>query len=167
MTKEFFEIRPISPDDKIPMRVGLHMLSPESIRQRFFANKKDFTEEELKFLTEVDQVNHLAYVAVHHKDGQLLPAGVIRAIKDSERPTFAEIGITIVDCYQGHGLGTKLMDEIAKRALAVGFTHFYGDFHTSNQKMSKLLDSFSKAHAPLHLKHKGDGFIYFEAPLKN
>lgn len=167
MSEDFFEIRPILPEDKIPMQVGLQMLSPESIRQRFFANKKAFTEAELKFLTEVDQINHMAYVAVHHQNGNLLPAGVIRAIKCSDRPTHAEIGITIVDCYQGKGLGTKLFDEIADRALSVGITHIYGDYHTSNMKMAKLLEKFSKNRGPLHIKHTGDGFIYFEAPLKN
>lgn len=167
MTAEHFEIRQILPEDKIPMQVGLQMLSPESIRQRFFANKKAFTEDELKFLTEVDQVNHLAYVAVHHLNGALWPAGVIRAIKNAEKPTHAEIGITIVDCYQGLGLGTKLFDQIANHALSVGITHFYGDYHTSNLKMSKLLEKFSKTRMPIVLKHTGDGFIYFEAPLKN
>ena len=149
------------------MQVGLKMLSPESIRQRFFINKKEFTEKELKFLTEVDQVNHLAFVAVHHKEGIELPAGVIRAIKNSEKLTHAEIGVVIVDCYQMMGLGKKLFDEIAKRAVGVGITHFYGDYHTSNQKMTRLLTKFAKNRAPLLLKHTGDGFIYFEAPLKN
>lgn len=167
MSEEFFEIRPILPADKIPLQVGLKMLSPESIRQRFFTNKKEFTEQELKFLTEVDQEHHLAFVAVHHKDGQQLPAGVIRAIKQSDRPTHAEIGITIVDCYQNLGLGSKLWNKIAERAVAVGITHFYGDYHTSNLKMIRLLDKFARIHGTLLLKHTGDGFIYFEAPLKN
>jgi RimJ/RimL family protein N-acetyltransferase len=167
MTEDYFEIRPILPEDKIPMQVGLKMLSPDSIRQRFFTNKKGFSENELKYLTEVDQIHHLAYVAVHHLNGKELPAGVVRAIKKSEQPTYAEIGIVIVDCYQGKGLGKKLFDEIAARALAVGITHFYGDYHTSNLKMHHLLDKFAKNRAPLLLKHTGDGFIYFEAPLKS
>lgn len=167
MIEDYFEIRPILPADKIPMQIGLKMLSPESIRQRFFINKKEFTEAELKFLTEVDQINHLAFVAVHHKDGAQLPAGVIRAIKNSENPTHAEIGIAIVDCYQMMGLGKKLFEKIAECAVSVGITHFYGDYHTSNLKMAHLLDKFSKTRSPLFLKHTGDGFIYFEAPLKN
>ncbi len=167
MTKDYFEIRQISPNDKIPIQAGLQLLSPESIRQRFFANKTDFSEAELKFLTEVDQINHLAYVAVHHKGDNLLPAGVIRAVKPSADSTHAEIGIVIVDCYQGQGLGGKLFDQIAQRALEVGITQFYGDYHVSNLKMTKLLDKFSKKHFPITIKHTGDGFIYFEAPLKN
>jgi RimJ/RimL family protein N-acetyltransferase len=165
--ENFFEIRQILPEDKIPLQVGLQMLSPESIRQRFFAGKKEFTVNELKFLTEVDQVNHLAYVAVHHLDGQRLPGGVIRAIKNIERPTYAEIGVIIVDSYQGVGLGIRLFNTIADQALKVGITHIYGEYHTSNLKMTKLLEKFAKKRAPLFLKHTGDGFIYFEAPLKN
>lgn len=164
---DYFEIRQISPDDKIPIQAGLQLLSPESIRQRFFANKTEFSEAELKFLTEVDQVNHLAYVAVHHKGDNLLPAGVIRAVKPSIDSTSAEIGIVIVDCYQGQGIGTKLFDTIAQQALTVGITQFYGDYHVSNLKMTKLLEKFSKKHHPMMIKHTHDGFIYFEAPLKN
>lgn len=166
MTNEdYFEIRPISADDKIPLQVGLQMMSPESIRQRFFSAKKEFTEQELKFLTEVDQDNHLAFVAVHHLDGKKLPAGVIRAIRNKDHPQMAEMGITIVDCYQGKKLGTRLMEAIAKRAKEVGIAVLYGDYHTSNLKMVKLLEKFSKDQHSLKLKHTGDGFIYFEASL--
>ena len=165
MTEDFFEIRPISPADKIPLQVGLQMMSPESIRQRFFSPKKEFTEQELKYLTEVDQNNHLAFVAVHHKDGNLLPAGVIRAIRKKDFEHMAEMGITIVDCYQGKQLGTKLLAAIAERAKVVGISVLYGDYHTSNQKMAKLLEKFAKAHGSLKLHHTGDGFIYFEAML--
>jgi RimJ/RimL family protein N-acetyltransferase len=167
MAEDFFEIRQILPEDKDMLKQGMQQLTPESIRQRFFANKKEFSEEELKFLTEVDQIDHLAYVAIHHLNGVLLPAGVIRAIRYNERPTHAEIGITIVDCYQGKGLGVNLFDAICDHALDVGITHIYGDYHTSNLKMTKLLEKFSKKRAPMFLKHTGDGFIYFEAPLKN
>jgi len=165
MVEETFEIRPISPDDKIPLQVGLQMLSPESIRQRFFSPKKGFSPEELKFLTEVDQDNHLAYVAVHNCEGKQLPAGVIRAIRKKDDNQMAEIGITIVDCYQGKGLGTRLLSAIATRAKEVGITTLYGDYHTSNLKMAKLLEKFSRNHQPLKVKHTGDGFIYFEAKL--
>ena len=167
MKEDFFEIRQILPEDKIPLQVGFRMLSPESIRHRFFANKKEFTNNELKFLTEVDQINHIAFVAVHHLDGSLLPGGVIRAIRNIERPTYAEIGVTIVDSYQGKGLGISLFNKIAEQSLKVGITHIYGEYHTNNKKMHKLLEKFTKSRPPLFLKHTGEGFIYFEATLKS
>ena len=167
MKECIFEIRQILPDDKVPLQVGLQMLSPESNRQRFFASKNEFNDHELKFLTEIDQVNHLAFVAVAHIDGKLLPAGVIRAIKNIERSNYAEIAVTIIDTYQGMGLGIRLLNTIADHALNVGITSFFGDYHTSNLKMSKLLEKFSKTRGPLFIKHTGDGFIYFEAALKN
>ena len=167
MKDSYFEIRQILPEDKIPLQVGLQMLSPESIRHRFFASKNEFNDNELKYLTEVDQINHLAFVAVHHQDSKLLPAGVIRAIKNIQRSTHAEIGITIVDRYQGMGLGMRLLNTISQQAQQVGITHFYGDYHASNLKMAKLLEKVAKTRSPLLLKHTGEGFIYFEAPLKN
>ena len=163
--KEYFEIRPISPLDKIPLQVGLSMLSPESIRQRFFSSKKEFNEEELKFLTEVDQINHLAYVAVYHINGTQLPAGVIRAIKETSESKGAEIGITVVDCYQGRGLGKRLLDTAAQKAQEHAIEYFYGDFHTSNQKIHRLLQSYGQLHLGLKCKHNGDGFIAFQLRL--
>lgn len=166
-SEDFFEIRQILPEDKTQLKMGLRMLSPESVRQRFFASKKEFTELELKFLTEVDQINHIALVAIHHINGKIIPAGIIRAIKNSERLNYAEIGVTIIDNYQGMGLGVKMFDAITEQGLKVGITHFYGEYHTSNMKMTKLLEKFSRPRPPLFLKHTGEGFIYFEAPLKN
>ena len=162
-----FEIRPILPDDKMMMINGFARLSTESIRQRFFSHKKEFTETELKFLTEVDQLNHIAFVAIDMQESPPSLAGVIRSIKNLERPLFAEIGIIIGDPYQGMGLGTKLFNKIAEEALLAGISHFYGDYHTSNTKLIRLLEKFAKNRGPLSIKHKGGGFIYFEAPLKN
>lgn len=161
-----FLIRAILPSDKTPLQEGLKMLSPESIRQRFFLNKKEFSADELKFLTEVDQHNHLALMAFHQQGEVFIPAGVIRAIKSSTLTTHAEVGIVIVDQYHGHGLGIRLMTELAERSLSAGITHFCGDYHTSNAKMIKLLEKFMKNRGALSLKHVADGFIHFEGALR-
>lgn len=145
---------------------GLKKLSPESIRQRFFLNKKEFTENELKFLTEVDQVNHLAYAAVTSEGDDFALAGVIRAIRSEANSAHAEIGIVIVDTFHGQGLGLRLMNDIAREAELAGITHFIGDYHTSNLKMIKLLEKFMHGRGALSLKHINDGFTHFEAALK-
>ena len=67
-------IRPIRPGDKERLADGLRRLSDESIRKRFLAAKPRFTRSELRYLTEVDGVNHIALVAVLEEDPDQLVA---------------------------------------------------------------------------------------------
>jgi len=171
MPKENFEIRPIEPDDKEGLQRGLAMLSAESRRQRFFSSRKDFTDKELKFFTEVDQHHHIAFVALSKKTDGPQPAGSVRCVRDllHGRPDFAEFAITIVDSYQGQGLGKALLDLIAEKALKEGIHFFYGDFHTSNLKILKLLEGYCVRHklpeGSFHLVRQPDGYLYFEMAL--
>jgi RimJ/RimL family protein N-acetyltransferase len=165
MTEPGFIIRPIRPSDKMPLRIGLQELSAESIRQRFFTPKKDFTDKELAFLTEVDQETHIAYIAFYFDGTQELPAGVIRAFKSVDNPLHAEIGIIIIDQYQGKGLGMRLLETLADASVQKGVTHFYGDYLNSNTKMIKLLEKFSLTRGAVSLKHIGEGIIRFFVPL--
>lgn len=166
-----FEIRPILPDDKEGLKRGLAMLSAESKRQRFFSSRKDFTEKELAFFTEVDQHNHIAFVAVSKKEDGPQPAGSIRCVRDllHGRPDFAELAVTIVDCYQGKGLGKSLLETLAQKALEEGIHYLYGDFHASNVKVQRLLEGYCvRHHLPpqsFRLERQADGFLYFEMAL--
>lgn len=166
-----FEIRPIKPEDKDGLRKGLAMLSSESKRQRFFSSRKDFTEKELAFFTEVDQHNHIAFVALSRDEKGPQPAGSVRCIRDllHGRPDFAELAITIVDCFQGMGLGKALLDELARKALQENIHFLYGDFHASNIKIQKLLEGYCVRHklpeGSLRLNRQADGFLYFEMAL--
>lgn len=164
-----FLIREICPEDKVPLQMGLDMMSNESRRHRFFSSRKNFTEKELKYFTEVDQVNHLAYVAINTDSSGPSPAGSIRSVRDLERTNFAELAVTIVDSCQGQGLGYKMLEILSDAAQKQNITHLFGDFHASNTGILKLLEKYcrEKGLAPdsLKLTRVGDGFVYFEMPL--
>jgi hypothetical protein len=88
-------IRPVEPGDKQRLQRGLRGLSPETVRRRFLAAKPAFSDHELRYLTEVDGVDHLALVAVLADDpradrgrGPLRPAGPRqrhRGVRDRRR----------------------------------------------------------------------------------
>ena len=101
-----FVIRPIEPGDKERLVNGLRQLSEESIRKRFLAAKPRFTQGELRYLTEVDGVNHIALVAVLEDDPDQLVA-VARCVRLPDRPGTAEMAIVVGDPWQGQGLGTR------------------------------------------------------------
>src|ERR671910_3135836 len=89
-------VRPIQPSDKAMLAAGLTRLSEQSIQRRFLGPKPRFTKGELRYLTEVDGVDHHALVAV-------VPAwdGVIVAVARSVRlvgdPEAAEAAIVVCD----------------------------------------------------------------------
>src|SRR4051795_9848910 len=57
-------IRPISPEDAFGLQDGLRHLSAETIQRRFLGAKPRFTAAELRYLTQVDGVDHIALVAI-------------------------------------------------------------------------------------------------------
>jgi GNAT superfamily N-acetyltransferase len=161
-----FMIRIIDAGDKEYLQAALTMMTNESRRLRFFSSVKKLTEKELEFFTEVDQHNHLAFVGIYDDK---YPAGSIRCIRNLERPEYAELAITIVDEFHHHGLGYRMLEILATAAIKEKITHLYGDFHTSNVNILKLLEKYRFRHNipsdSFLLNHKNDGFLYFEMAL--
>ena len=113
-------IRPITADDKALLVRGMASLSPRSARLRFLAPKNRLSLAELRYLTEVDHVDHYALVAVLADDPATM-AGVGRWVRDREHPDAAEVAVVVGDCHQGQGLGTRARRRAGRRrARAAG-----------------------------------------------
>src|SRR4051794_26511301 len=126
-------IRPIAPEDKALLVTGLRNLSPEAAYRRFLSPKLRFTEPELRYLTEVDGHDHIAYVAV---TGETLVAvgRVVRTSADT-----ADLAIVVGDPWQGLGLGRRLTQLLVQRAAAEGVTRIAGTLLADNRPAVKLL----------------------------
>jgi len=85
------------------------MLSPEARYLRFFSPISRLSEEELRFFTEVDQVNHVAWGVMNPDDPDFPGLGVARFVRIKETPGIAEAAITVIDSYQRKGLGSILI----------------------------------------------------------
>jgi RimJ/RimL family protein N-acetyltransferase len=116
-------IRPIEPGDKEKLANGLRQLSDASIRKRFLAAKPRFTAAELRYLTEVDGINHIALVAVLERDPDVLVA-VARCVRLPDRPGTAEMAIVVGDPWQGRGVGRELAEALSAAARAAGIRRF-------------------------------------------
>ena len=101
-------LRPVNPDDKERLREGLRQLSPRSRYMRFFSSVDHFTDQQLEYLTNPDQVNHVAWGAVDPEDPVHHGLGIARFVRLEEEPA-AEMAIAIADDYQHRGLGKILM----------------------------------------------------------
>ncbi len=64
------EIRAQRPEDREGLRAALRRESPESLYHRFFAVKREFSEQEAHFFLDIDFVNHVALVAEATEDGR-------------------------------------------------------------------------------------------------
>lgn len=136
------QIRPVRPADKSELQDGLKRLSAETIRKRFLAAKPRFSSSELRYLTEVDGINHIALVAVSLDTGHIL--GVARAVRLPEQPDTAEWAILVADPLQGQGLGRRLAELIAEAAIDVGIVRFNATMLPDNLAVHRLLLTISE-----------------------
>ena len=133
---------------------GMASLSPRSARLRFLAPKNHLTLAELRYLTEVDHVDHYALVAVLADDPTTM-AGVGRWVRDGEHPDAAEVAVVVGDCHQGQGLGTALGVALADGARALGIARFTAIMLPENTAAQRLF-----AHISGRLTTRFDGGTY-------
>ena len=132
-------IRPIRPEDKPLLLDGFARLSERSRYFRFFTKLPALSQDQLHYLTEVDQKSHSAWVAGVVEDGHETGVGVVRWIRLRDDPTTAEIAVTVVDDYQRRGLGRTLVYVAAQEALAAGVRNFHAVVLVENRATIAML----------------------------
>jgi RimJ/RimL family protein N-acetyltransferase len=130
-------IRPIQPADAWRLQEGLQRLSAETIQRRFLGIKTSFTSSELRYLTEVDGVDHIALVAISTTTRRLV--AVARAVRLPEDPETAEWAIVVADPLQGTGLGTVLVRALVEEARRHGIRRFTATVAGENRAVLRLL----------------------------
>jgi RimJ/RimL family protein N-acetyltransferase len=133
-------VRPIRPDDKDRLLAGFDELSPQSRYFRFHAPVAALDDTLLRYLTEIDYHDHMAWVAVDLDAPDNPGMGVARYIRLPAEPSVAEVAVTVVDRYQGRGLGTLLLGLLTESAVANGITTFRNYVLAENAAMLDLLD---------------------------
>jgi RimJ/RimL family protein N-acetyltransferase len=152
-------VRPILPCDKDLLVDAFERLSPESRYRRFFSPLTRLNESLLAYFTEIDYVNHFAWVALADEDTQPRAVGVSRYVRLSD-PEAAEAAVAVVDPYQGHGIGTMLLDALVLEALENGIKRFEGLVLAENQTMRAVL-----RHAGARMSPDGSGTLRFDLDL--
>jgi RimJ/RimL family protein N-acetyltransferase len=109
-------IRPVRPEDKMRIQCGMKLLSPESRYLRFFNDAAELSPELLQYLTDVDQQNHVAWIAINPSLPGEPGMGIARFIRLPHEPDVAELALTVVDKFQGLGLGAALLNILLVRA---------------------------------------------------
>lgn len=136
-------LRLTMPDDTELLRRGFEHLSPESRYARFLAPKSRLTDDELRYLCDVDQVNHVALGAIRD-DGdpqrEQVGLGIARFIRlEGVEPATAEAAIAVADEAHGKGLGRLLFLRLAAAAAERGIERFRAEVLGSNTAMQALI----------------------------
>jgi nucleotide-binding universal stress UspA family protein/RimJ/RimL family protein N-acetyltransferase len=135
-------VRPIEREDRDLLRAAFARLSPESRYRRFFTNVASLSERDLDYLTDVDHHRHEALVAI--EPGTFEGVGVARFIRTDEGQ--AELAVTVVDDWQGRGVGGVLLDALADRAREEGIRRFTATVLATNEEARALVSRLGVTH---------------------
>jgi RimJ/RimL family protein N-acetyltransferase len=132
-------IRQVHGGDAPLLADGFARLSARSRLMRFLTPKKELSATDLRYFTEIDHHDHEALGALDATDGR--GVGVARYVRSAEDPRAAEIAVTVVDEWQGRGLGGVLVAQLAERARAEGIDRFTALVAADNVAMAGLARS--------------------------
>jgi len=151
-------IRQVQSADAALVADGFARLSPRSRQMRFLTRKQQLSSAELRYLTDVDHHDHEALVALNPADGR--GVGIARYVRHADDPRAAEIAVTIVDDWQGRGLGTELVTRLSGRARSEGIHRFTALVAEDNMAVARMLRNTSAS-----LADRGPGTVEYEITL--
>jgi GNAT superfamily N-acetyltransferase len=109
-------ISPARHEDRELLRVSYESLSPESQFHRFLTAVPHLTDRMLDQLVgDVDWIDHVALVlAVESEAGAPRKVAIARLIRYDDRPSDADVAVTVLDAWQGLGVATLLLEELMR-----------------------------------------------------
>ena len=119
---------------------------------------EELTPSMVRYLTQVDHHDHEALIAFDRGGGDAV--GVARYVRTEGRS--AEAAVTVVDGWQGLGLGTALTSMLAERALDEGIECFTALLLAENREMLALLESLGH----VTVTDRESGTVNVEVPLE-
>jgi RimJ/RimL family protein N-acetyltransferase len=165
-------VRQISSDDKRLLADAFERLSPETRYRRFFSPLTRLSEQDLRYLTEVDHHDHEALVALDPENGELV--GVARYVR-SDDPGEAEVAVVVDDRWQRNGVASSLLERLVARAREEDIDHFLALVMRDNVEALELFRNLSpdgswtrpsaSGHVELVIDLPGPGFRLSETRL--
>jgi GNAT superfamily N-acetyltransferase len=130
-------VRPLVAADREAYARAFATLSPASRYLRFAGPKPRLSSSELTYLVEVDHTNHEALVAFECESGR--PVGVARFVRAAEDPAVAEAAVTVLDAWQGRGIGPHLLARLTARAAELGVHTLRAEVLRANGRALRML----------------------------
>jgi RimJ/RimL family protein N-acetyltransferase len=126
-------LRAIRPEDREAFLAFHAGLSDESRYFRYFSARRKLPEHEIRHFTEVDQREHAGVVVL--VEDQLVGHALYDRLAD---PAEAEVALEVADAFQGHGVGTAMLAELARVATRAGVRRFVAHVLPTNHRMLQV-----------------------------
>jgi GNAT superfamily N-acetyltransferase len=138
---------------------GFERLGPESRYRRFLTPMRELGKKTVRYMTEMDHHDHEAMIALDERgeDG----IGDAFYVRDPKCPDTAEVAVTVVDAWQGRGLGTLLLDVITARARDEGIRTFTALMLARNDAMMHLFERLG----PVTIVGRASGTVEIEVAI--
>lgn len=153
-------LRHVRPSDKDFIRKGLAHFSRRSTYQRFFTPVVTLSEVHLEYLTEVDGTDHVAIGALDVTSGSECGVGIARYIRLEDAPHVAEAAVSVLDAYQGRGIGSLLLATLSRFAAAGGVTTFRAYVLEENRRFLHYLSALGAER-----REQGSGIVRVDVPV--
>ena len=148
-------VRAIHADDTVRLQSFHAHLSMESIIFRFFRTLPNISVEQATQFTHVDYVNRMALVATRGEGEAEELLAVVRYDRTTEESE-AEVAFVVQDAWQGHGIATALLHQLAAYAHAHGVERFVALTMGTNVRM---LDVLHNCGFPCHTRYDGGDIL--------
>lgn len=137
-------LRLVRPEDRDGLLKAFEQLSMETRVQRWFYPKIRLSEQEIDALVSPADDDHGAIVAIElDADGnEKAGIGMARFVRSKDSPDTAEIAITIVDDWQGLGIGRILLHRLLAMISERGIPFVDGRLQAENRRMHHLLEPY-------------------------
>lgn len=134
-------VRPVLPPDASLHRAFVQSMSATTRRSRFHGGVTDLPEPVLRYLTEIDYVDHLAFIGEIEDGSGARQVAEVRWVRRRDEPERADFAIAVADDYQRCGLGNALLDRLQRSAAAKGIRRLCGHVLRTNRRMIGWLEA--------------------------
>jgi protein lysine acetyltransferase len=131
-------IRPLLPTDRGKLADAQPGFSRESHYRRFFS-APPLTAKVIQYLIDVDFVDHFAWAVLAADEPGEPGVATARYIRERDARDIAEVAFSVIDAYQGRGIGTLLLGALAVAAHENGVRHFRARVLSDNEPMRAVL----------------------------
>ena len=156
-------IRAVRPDDRNRLSEAIQLLEKDSIYTRFFSHRNKFSDAELDRALNVDFVREVALVVTTEtvRGETIIASGRYVTIDGQGTERSAEVAFVVEEDYQGRGIASRLLMNLAALARDQNLTQFEADVLSQNRSM---LAVFKRCGFPMRQRREG-GVIHLTLAL--
>ena len=123
---------------KEEIREAIKCMSTQSRWQRFASPVHELSEQQLDYLAKLDGRDHVVCCAMVVQNDKYRGVGLARYIRLVGEADVAEFAVTVVDKFQGQGIGQRLLAQLILSAQENGVKVLRGYILPGNKRMLAL-----------------------------